>query len=64
MCLEGLQYGASRFVGVGAIGKATVLPESEYVAKVMADFPRHHVEGTKTFDSGNVDQASPTGEIE
>ena len=53
---EGLKDGTAGLVGVGAVGKATVLGETENFFEITCQFFRFHIEGAKALDARCIDE--------
>ena len=63
MIFEGFEDGATGFVDVHAVIKAAVVGDFEDVTEVVGDFFGFHIEGAKSLNAGNVDDASAKGEV-
>lgn len=57
-----LAHGAAGLVRVGAVAKAAIGRETEYLTEIMAYLLRLHVEGAEAFDARRVDDPAASGQ--
>ena len=58
MVFECLQYGTTRFMGMGTVGKAAIFRELEDFLEIAGEFFGLDIEGSKAFDTWGVDEPS------
>ena len=56
-----LEDGAPRLVGMGAVGEATILGESEDLSKVTSDLLGLHIKGAKALYARRIYHIAPLG---
>ena len=54
--LEGLQHGTTRLMGMGAVGEAAVLGETEYLTEIAGKLLGLHIERAEALDARCVDE--------
>ena len=64
MLVDGSQDGTAGLVGVGAVAKAAVGPDLEYLAEVVADLGLLHVISAEALDARSVNDVTSGGEVE
>ena len=62
MIVEGFEHCATRFVSMGAIGKAAVFLKFKYLLEITGKFLRQYIKGAKTLDARSVDDITTVGQ--